>query len=502
MNFKKISAYLILFRFIKIAFSIVTLILTAKFFGVSLEMDVWLIVSSAIATINLALWGPLNETFRAKFVFLKETDGEDSALFKVRSLLLFIIIITVIVSIFLALFSKSLIPFLAPSLENSEKEIFITILLFMIPSFVVNELTSIGTSILNAYDVFYMPEIMGIISAVINLLSIILLAPYLGIMSLIVGIYISIFILLVLIIYFLNKSNIPLLSGGVSLKWKYIKPFIYFSLPFFIPYFISQFQTILEKNLANNLGSGIVSIVNYSSQFKVIIQAVFTSVLITIMVPSLSMQFAKKNHIQFANVFKENVQIVFISLSLIVPFLFGAAEPIANILYNNGGIDSSSINEIVYLIRLYSISIISVMLYLIFGLTLLSQLQGVKYATQGAIAQVITIIANLLFYEKLGPTIFPLSLIISHFLVSLMMFKYLVLENKKIILLDISKYLLLILILSSILFTISSSIPLFIKSSLAQLITFGSILLLLLFMISRLLGFELPSYFTRLKEKI
>ena len=502
MNSIKISAFLLLFRFVKIAFSIITLILTAKYFGVSVEMDVWLIVSTAIATINLAIWGPLNETFRAKFVFMRETEGEESALFKVRSLLLFIILVTVLVSIFLALFSKSIIPYLAPSLLNNERQIFITLLLLLIPSFVINEMTSIGTSVLNAYNVFYMPEIMGIISGVINLFCVVLFAPFIGIKALIVALYVSVIILLILIIYFLRKSKIKLLSGGASLNWKYIKPFVYFSLPFFFPYLIAQFNTIIEKNLANDLGAGIVSIVNYSSQFKGIIQSVFTSVLITVMVPSLTMKFANNNRSEFAKTFKENIQIVFLSLSLIVPFLIGAAEPIANLLYNHGGIDQSSINEIIYLIRFYSISIISVMLYLVFGLTLLAQQQGVKYAIQGVIAQVITIIANVLLYKKLGPVIFPVSLIVSHFVVSIVMFKHIVLENKKIIVRDITAYILLILTLSSILFVINEPIVFYIKNSFVQLITFGILLLLSFFVIATCFGFKVTSYLILIKKKI
>ena len=84
-------------------------------------------------------------------------------------------------------------------------------------------------------------------------------------------------------------------------------------------------QIILEKNLANNLGVGIVSIVNYSSQFKGIIQAVFTSVLVTVMLPSLSMQFVKKNHIQFTNIFKENMQLVFMCYNNLLKCPLGVA---------------------------------------------------------------------------------------------------------------------------------------------------------------------------------
>ena len=494
INIKKTSIYLLFFRFLKIGFSILTLTLSAKYFGVSVEMDIWIIVSTAIATINLALWGPLNEIFRAKFVFMREEEGEETTLFKVRSLLLFILVITLFVSILLGIFSKSIIPYLAPSLLENDKQIFVMILLFMIPSFIINEMISIGTSVLNAYNVFYMPEIMGVISGLINLFCIILLAPHIGIMSLIVALYLSSFILLFFIIIYLRKTNIPLLSGGASLDWKYIKPFIYFALPFFLPYIISQFNNILEKNLSNNLGIGIVSIVNYASQFKGIIQAVFTSVLATVMVPSLAKYFANKNHLDFSIVFKENIQIVFISLSFIIPFLFGAAAPLANILYNHGGMDSSAIDSIIYLIRFYSISIISVMLYLIFGLTLLAQQKGYKYAIQGVISQIITIIINILFYKSIGPSIFPISLLISHFLVALIMYSSIDLENKKIVAIDLVKYILLILVLSGILYLLSTIINNLISNSILQLIAFAIILLVLFLFIGTILGFKVISY--------
>lgn len=118
---------------------------------------------------------------------MKEQEGEESALMKTGSILAFIVVVTMAISFLLAIFSKTLIPYLASSLEGTQKEIFVSILLLMIPSFVINELTSIETSILNAYNVFYMPEVMGIVSCVLNIFCIILLAPHNGIKSLIIA---------------------------------------------------------------------------------------------------------------------------------------------------------------------------------------------------------------------------------------------------------------------------------------------------------------------------
>lgn len=501
-NLKNTSLYLLVFRFIKITLSIFILTLSAKYFGVSVNMDIWIIVTSVISTINLSLWGPVNETFRAKFVFLKEQEGENSALLKTRSLLLFIIFVTLVCSLLLAFFSKSLIPLLASSLVGNQKEVFVSVMLFMIPSFIINEVTSIGISVLNAYNVFYMPEVMGIVSSVLNLFCIILLAPHIGIKSLIIAQYFSSFILVFFILYYFKKSKIKIFIYGFKFKYEHIKPFIYFSLPFFFPYIIAQFNIILEKNLSNSLGIGIVSIVNYASQFKGIVQSVFSSVLVTIMVPSLAYSFANNKHDDFKSVLNENIQIVFICLSLIVPFLFAAAPPIADIFYNKGGLDSISIAKIVSLIRFYSFSIISVMLYLIFGLVLLSQQLGKVYAFQGVIAQLITIFINLLFYKSIGPIIFPLSLLISHFIVSIFMFHSIKVENKKNIGIEICKYIILILILSCTLFYFVNLIGNSINNPFFQILIDATLLIFLFLIFSSILGFKVISYLVYIKLKL
>ena len=40
----------------------------ANFFGVSKEKDVWLVAYTLIISIDLAIWGPLNDIFRTKFI--------------------------------------------------------------------------------------------------------------------------------------------------------------------------------------------------------------------------------------------------------------------------------------------------------------------------------------------------------------------------------------------------------------------------------------------------
>lgn len=495
MSFRKITIVLILLRFLKIGLSLITLSITAKYFGVSVEMDSWIIATSFMATLSLAMWGPLNESFRAKFIFLRETEGEESSMNRVRSLLIYIVVLTLVVSLFLVLFARSIVPYLAPSIDGEAKTGFLALLVYLIPLFLINELTSIGTSLLNAYDMFYLPDVLGVVSALINLLSIFFLSSSFGITSILFGLYLSSVVLFLLLFLSLRSSVGLLFYNEFSVKWSSVKPFVYFSLPFFIPYFISQFQFLLERSLANSLGSGVVSVLNYSSQFKSIIQAVITSVLLTVMVPRLSFGYARNNLKEFNDVLVENIHIIFTILALVIPFLIGAADQITDILFNNGVMTDYIIMEITSLSRLYSFSIIGVMLYLVFGFSLLCQKQEVKYAIYGSMAQIITICVNLIFFESLGIMVFPFSLFGSHLLVSIFMFRNLNLVDKRSLALAIIKYLFLIGALCVVLFLLSDVIRASTLTSLFQLLIKGFLLIVFYFVLSSVLGLSIFSKF-------
>lgn len=189
--------------------SMVSLILSAKFFGVSMERDMWVLVTAFIMTLGSALWGPVNETFRAKFIFISESDGKDKALSSAFSLVVFIILITLLLSFIIGIFHDSLGHLLSVSGKSSEGlQLFSLLLIVMLPTLLITQLTSIGISILNAYDIYYLPEIAGGISSIFNILIIILLAPRIGIFSLAISQYMAMGLLLVGVLYYLHKLHV------------------------------------------------------------------------------------------------------------------------------------------------------------------------------------------------------------------------------------------------------------------------------------------------------
>lgn len=418
---KKKSALLFFIRLLKLFLSLASVSLTAYFFGVSLEKDTWLLSLSIIIFIDLAIWGPINETFRTKFIYLKNEEGELKALNKVKSLLFFIILISIIIIINLVLFPEIVIDIFSSSYTEIQRNELIKMIKIIAPVLIFTQLSAILTSILNAYDSFITPEISAIATAIINIIIILFFAPYVGIYSLVISYYLSYILLLILLIRQIRKFNINLYLSFKDLNFKDFKLFFVFALPFFFPYFFGQISSIIEKLLVNSIGIGNLSLIDYSRKFSDILNNVLTSVLVTILVPILSKNFIDKERKVFGNNFFQIFQMGMIFLSFIIPFFVLNSKIIVNIFFDMGKIDSIRLLEISNLTVLYGLTSFSIFFYLIFGMALMTSNNRKKYAFWGIVAQVLTIIMNCSLINYYGIYIFPVSLFISHLLVGLIM---------------------------------------------------------------------------------
>ncbi len=499
-SLRKVSAYLFGLRLLRTAMSVVTVALSAKYFGIGIERDVWLLVVAFVTTINLAVWGPINETFRTRFIFLREQEGECEALHKTASLLSFMILVTIVISVLILLFPDLLMRIIAPSVSSENSHLFIKMLYLLVPTFLLNQLVVIGTSVLNAYESFYIPEIVNFFSGILHILCLLLLAPVIGIDSLIISMYLSLLSLLFVLVFYIHKKQIKIGRLPLLFSWKAVKPFIIFSIPFFIPYFVSQCNAVVEKSISNLMGIGVVSTIDYARRFTEVLLGVFLGVLSSVLVPVLSKHYSDHDEVGFLGVFKQYVQVVFLFLSVTLPLLIGAALPIDTFFYFRGGITMDTVLNMALLTQLYGIAFISVSLYLFFGLSLLAQNQGKKYAICGALAQVSMIVFDVLFYKMLGIYTFVIALFISHTIMAIVMYYYLRLMDKK----DVTKYIFRYLFLLLLLIVVQVVINYYLQGMhiVLQILFQGIFLCITLLLLGWLFGFNLKHYIMMIKTKM
>lgn len=498
-NLKKISTYLFGLRLLRTGISVITLVLAAKFFGISIGRDAWILVSAFIATVNAAVWGPINETFRTKFIFIREQEGEQIALRKTSELLFLMIFVTILISVLLFVFRYPLVRIVAPSLALENSEVFVKMLFLLLPTFVITQMTTIGISVLNAYNYFYIPEIVGFFSGIANLVCIVFLAPIMGIYSLVVSQYVSIVLLLIVIMYYIKTRHIGIKIRFFKVKWDSIRPFVLFALPFFLPYFAGQCNGLLERSLANYLGDGVVSTLDYSRKFTDILQSVLSGILASVMVPVLALHFSKKHFEDFRNDLKQNIQVVFIILFLSVPALTGASLPLCKFLYLRGDMTLPVVEEIAMITRLYGIAFVGVALYLLFGLALLAQDEGKKYALYGMVAQIGMIVINLLLFRYMGVYTFAISLFVTHMGIALWMLKLIKLDVRKEICYYFVKCLIILLLLVILLFILN--IFLGNLNPFHSLVISGVTLVVLFIIVSEMLGFSIWQYLKNLVNR-
>lgn len=500
-NIKKITSYLFALRLFRMSLSMVSLILSAKFFGVGMERDIWVLVTTFIVTVGSAVWGPVNETFRAKFILLCEREGKERAAARTVSLVVYVVIFTLAVSVLILLLHEHLVEWLFTDITNVEQfQLFCLLLVVMLPTLLINQLTSIGISILNAYSIYYIPEIVGGGSSIVNIFIILWLAPQIGILSLAVSQYLAILLLLMAVAYYLRKTGV---FSGQSLKqirFADFKVFFIFALPFFFPYFVGQCNGMAEKWLAGTLGPGCISSLDYARQFTSVLQNVLGSVIITVMVPMLTKAYARNDKAQYCGILNENLTVCFGILAFAMPLLFGAASPLCEFFFMRGNVTPEALTLIVSLTRAFALAFMGVLIYILIGYSLLASEEGRKYAFWGMTIQIVVLALNLVLLAKMGVYTFPFTWGLVHLLGAMMMIKSLYVEHKWTLVWRIGRY---AVVVWGITLTLLAFNNFFTQgNAFIRLLSNMPVLIVLVGVCSPLLDIQLITYLKKIKRKL
>lgn len=487
-----------LIRLGQMILNVVTVSLTAKFFGISMERDMWLYTNTLILTITGMSWGPVNEVFRAKFIFIKEEEGEEKALICTRALFNFIIIMALVIGTLFGVFSHHISDLFVE--DTASREVFWRLFLLLIPTLLIRELTMLCTSLLNAYNVFYIPEYANLFSGLVNIVLLILLAPLIGIYSLMVSCYFSLTVLLVAVVYFIKKRKIKLLGYGSKLNIKLMMPFLLFALPLYLPYFVGQLNEIVQNALASSLGSGTISTLGYSKQFLVIVQGIMASVIATVMMPVLAKAFKNNNSQDYIRILNENALLYMTIYGAFACAAIGAASPVCRLLFQYGKMSMEDVEHVIVLTRLFTTAFLGVVLYMLFSICLLTTGRNKIYALIGTFTQGVVLLLNLGMVGYLEVYVFPLSYGLAHILAGLFMFYVFKMDGKYLVGLTIIRCLVSIAVCVGVFYLLNSLMDS--RSLLLQII--GNIALAFIIIPGMLLmmGVDVRHYFLMLAKRV
>lgn len=410
-------------KLLKIPVSLYSYTLIAKYFGVSIEKDIWLLAFSLILTLDAAIWGPINDIFRAKFVTLKEIDGEEKAIKATQSLLFYMFLFSCLIVLILFSFTDFFVDIISTGYSGEQRLQLISMLRLVAPILLVNQASLIGVSILNAYDSFVVPEIASFCSQILNVIILIFFVDQLGIYVLWLASVISLLLLILFIIYKFKKMKIKLLKSFKP-KFTYFKTFFLFALPLFVPYCIGQMNSVIEKKLISSVGTGTVSVIDFAKKFPDMVNVIISSVVLTVLTPTITRLFVNKDNEEFDKHFLDSFGLGLLIIGFFCVFMLVGSSDVMTFFYGRSSVDRNSLIEIVELNKFYSLAAFTIFLYVIFGTSLLATGKNKINALAGTVTQIAVITSNLILVSKFGVYIFPFSVLVSHFFAAIFMFGY------------------------------------------------------------------------------
>lgn len=495
---RKISLNIFIIKALTLVINLLIVSVSAKYFGLSLDRDIWIIATAFIINLNNTFFNPISDVFRIKYVQVKEEESVQSALTKTGSLLLVYVIMVILLVIIFFFYGKNIIHslFTVDGLLLNRYCLFVNILLY---SILFTQFTSIGIGILNANNIFYIPEITSFFTSFFNLGIIYFGTAYIGIFSLYVGQYFNLLVLSLVIIYFLRKNKLLPIFKWDKTFISQAKVFIVFGIPFYFPYIVGQINSLIEKSLSNKMGVGIVSMIDYAQKFTLLFQVVITSIILTAIIPQLTKNFYRKEWDEYYISFYNYLKFIILIISFFVPLLYLNAYEINYIFFKKGEVSISNIEQISLLSKLYSISFIAICLYVYISPVMISQLKNKQQAVLGVLTQIGIIIFNCFFYKLFNQFTFPVSIGLFHLLIVFIMLYIISIHNKKKIFLYLFKSI-LILILLLVIGEIINRFIHFDNIYLSLLFKTG-IMSIIILAFTPLLGINILFYFNRLLNK-
>lgn len=331
---RKISLVLGLSRFLKMFLGLVVLYLSVKYFGTSYERDSWVLSIALYGIIICFLYSPINETFRTKYIFLREKEGEGFAMKSVNSLMNFFNLTYVVIALLLFSTSEFVTQVLAPGFDLSKRGYLATMIFTLIPYFIFLQQSNVLIALLNTYESYFYPELVSLLSSVINIISIIFLSPYIGIYSLVVATTLN-GLILVSVLSCMLRRKVPSFRLVSSESLSLSKSFVIFSLPMYLSAFCVQLYFFVEKSTCTNYGEGAVSVFDYARQITNLPHVVFSSIVPIVMTPLLSKCFINGDLDGFSDEMRKFMRLMLYFTLFVVLLFLVDGQQISYLLFSD-----------------------------------------------------------------------------------------------------------------------------------------------------------------------
>lgn len=336
-------------------------ILIANYFGISSDVDVFIVAFAVISIFTLILSsGPLQSAFIPSFSrFYSESERTGWNFFSdtlnvTAAACLIIVICIVSILVLLPDLSRAI----APGFSSKQLNTLNSFIFILAVTVVLSAVSIIFVSLLQLFGRFATSVLPPVISNLIILAAIFFFHSSSGVYSLVYGITAGSFAALLWLFFFVSKIGPRYNFFKINNK-RSIREFITFISPMILLIFIDQLSALVQKTIVSYTGSGNISALNYAYKVVGIPVGLFGMGIATVIFPTLSLLISQKDRNELIREKVENGMNYLIYLLIPITFFFVAfSQPIIQFLFERGHFTHEATTRTAVAFTYYSIGII------------------------------------------------------------------------------------------------------------------------------------------------
>lgn len=316
-----------------------------------------------------------------------------------NQLIILIMIIGGIGVLFLSLFAKQTVSFVAYGFSEQQVDLTVIFFRWMIFSVYFNALNQVWISELNCKSLFIKANITNLVLSIIQIFMISLSYEIDDFEFLKYSQFIATLVQFLILLFLVIKSKHSYKLGKIYYQ-EFTKLFELL-IPIFIISIMDEINALVDKMFGSNLVKGSISALNYAHLIKQLFFFIFATAIITVVYPKLSAMQSKKDYQGFSRSIFESSKIMILIFTPITIFVVLFSNVIVTIVYKRGSFDEVAVKMTSQALAMYSSALLPLAIREVLVKGFQAMLNTKVTMIVGAISTFLNIVLNFLLVINL-----------------------------------------------------------------------------------------------------
>jgi putative peptidoglycan lipid II flippase len=340
-------------------FGFVKEILTARYFGISSQVDAFVVAFALVSIIPLVFAaGPLQSAFIPLFTRRRE-QGEVAWEFfsRVTNLIaVFSVVVTAALYIVLT-WSPSVLGLVAPGFTQAGVAHLREYTTWLLATIVLTSVGVVFISVLQVFGNFSAAALPPVLNNLVIIVAMAAFSRWVGIYSLVAGTMAGALLGFLWLLWAVRRYR-PAYRVTLALGAD-IKEFGVFLLPMGVLIFIDQLNALIQKTIVSSTGSGNIAALNYAYKLVGIPIGLFGMSFATVIFPTLALLISQKSRDDA--LVKEKITnglnfLVYVLVPTTV-FLMAFCVPVVRVVFQGGAFSAEATSKTAEALRIYALGI-------------------------------------------------------------------------------------------------------------------------------------------------